>query len=96
MHGRSPRGLDRKLDPYGRWFLYMPFEHAEERDAQQRSLTLFGALAGETGLTEPFAWARRHADVVARFGRFPHRNAILGRESTPAEVTFLAEHGSRF
>ena len=90
------RGLDRKLAPYGRWFLYMPFEHAEDRDAQQRSLALFGALAGETGLTEPLAWARRHADVVARFGHFPHRNAILGRESTPAEVAFLAEPGSRF
>jgi uncharacterized protein (DUF924 family) len=90
------RELDRKLDALGRWFLYLPFEHAEDRDAQQRSLALFGALAGETGLTEPLAWARRHADVVARFGRFPHRNAILGRESTPAEVAFLAEHGSRF
>jgi uncharacterized protein (DUF924 family) len=74
----------------------MPFEHAEDRAAQQRSLALFGALAADTGLTEPLAWARSHADVVERFARFPHRNAILGRESTPAEVAFLAEHGSRF
>jgi len=94
------RGLDRALDPelgpYGRWFLYMPFEHAEDRRAQERSLQLFGALAQETGLAEPLEWARKHADVIARFGRYPHRNAILGRASTPEELAFLAQPGSRF
>jgi uncharacterized protein (DUF924 family) len=90
------RGLDRRLDPYGRWFLYIPFEHSEDRSMQERSLALFTALAAETGLTEPLVWARRHADVVARFGRYPHRNVILGRASTPAEIAFLAEPGSRF
>lgn len=90
------RGLDRALDRYGRWFLYMPFEHAEDADAQRRSLELFGALAESSGLTEPLEWAQKHADVIARFGRYPHRNAILGRPSTPEEVAFLSQPGSRF
>ena len=90
------RGLDRALDRYGRWFLYMPFEHAEDRVAQERSLALFGALAEETGLARPLEWAHKHADVIARFGRYPHRNAILGRAPTPEELAFLAGPGSRF
>jgi uncharacterized protein (DUF924 family) len=90
------RGLDRSLDPHGRWFLYMPFEHAENRAAQERSLALFGALAAETGLNSPLEWARKHADVIFRFGRYPHRNAIVGRVSTPEELAFLGQPGSRF
>jgi len=90
------RGLDRALDPHGRWFLYLPFEHAEDHAAQQRSLALYGALAEETGLTAPLEWAQKHADVVARFGRYPHRNALLGRTSTPEELAFLDQPGSRF
>jgi uncharacterized protein (DUF924 family) len=90
------RGVDRGLSPYGRWFLYMPFEHAEDRDMQRRSLELFGALAEETGLARPLEWAQKHADVIARFGRYPHRNAILMRASTPEEVAFLTQPGSRF
>jgi len=90
------RGLDRELDPSGRWFLYMPFEHAEDEAMQRRSLELFGALAAETGDTAPLEWARKHADVIFRFGRYPHRNAILGRASSPEEEAFLAQPGSRF
>jgi uncharacterized protein (DUF924 family) len=90
------RGFDHALDVYGRWFLYLPFEHAEDRAMQQRSLALFGALERETGLAGPLEWAQKHADVIARFGRYPHRNAILGRVSTPEEVVFLAQPGSRF
>ena len=90
------RGLDRTLDSYGRWFLYMPFEHAEDVPAQRRSLELFGALAQETGLTESVPWAEKHAEIIFRFGRFPHRNEILGRASTPEETAFLAQPGSRF
>jgi uncharacterized protein (DUF924 family) len=90
------RGLDQALTEYGRWFLYMPFEHAEDQYAQRRSLELFGALAQTTGLSAPLDWARKHADVIARFGRYPHRNAILGRPSTPEELAFLAEPGSGF
>jgi uncharacterized protein (DUF924 family) len=90
------RGLDRSLDPYRRWFLYMPFEHAEDRDAQARSVALFGALADETGLVAPLEWAQKHADVIVRYGRYPHRNAILGRVSTAEELAFLEQPGSRF
>ena len=90
------RRLDHALDPFERWFLYMPFEHAEDAAAQARSLELFGALAKETGLDAPLEWARKHAEVVARFGRYPHRNALLGRTSTPEEIAFLGQPGSRF
>lgn len=90
------RGFDRALDRYERWFLYMPFEHAEDGAAQDRSLALFGQLAAQTGSDAPLEWAKKHAEVIARFGRYPHRNAILGRPSTPEEVAFLATPGSRF
>ncbi len=90
------RGFDRELDLYGRWFLYLPFEHAEDDDMQHRSLELFGALARETGDEGPLTWAQKHADVYFRFGRYPHRNAILGRPSTPEELAFLAQPGSSF
>ena len=88
--------FDRTLDPYERWFLYMPFQHAEDRAVAKRSVELFGRLAAETGLSSPLDWAERHAAVVSRFDRFPHRNAILGRASTAEELAFLAESGSRF
>lgn len=90
------RGLDRTLEYYERWFLYMPFEHAEDDVVQRRSLELFGALAKEMDDADPLVWAQKHADIIFRFGRYPHRNAILGRPSTPAELVFLAEPGSRF
>jgi uncharacterized protein (DUF924 family) len=87
---------DAALIAVERWFLYMPFVHAESTAAQRQSVELFARLATETGLVDPLAWAERHAAVIQRFGRFPHRNAILGRASTPEEVTFLATPGSRF
>ncbi len=87
---------DGALDGYERWFLYMPFVHAEDLRAQQRSLALFETLAAETGDRGPLDWAGKHAAIVGRFGRFPHRNAILRRASTPEEIAFLAEPGSRF
>ena len=71
-----------------RWFV-MPFEHAEDLDAQWRGVGLFQAM----GLNDLVPWAELHRDIIARFGRFPHRNAILGRRSTPAELAFLAEGG---
>ncbi|MGH8714209.1 MAG: DUF924 family protein, partial [Casimicrobiaceae bacterium] len=64
--------------------------------AQQRSLALFARLRDEDGLAGPLEWAEKHAAIIRRFGRFPHRNAVLGRESTPEEVAFLATPGSRF
>jgi uncharacterized protein (DUF924 family) len=90
------RGFDRELDKYGRWFLYMPFEHSEDPAMQQRSLELFGALAAETGDRGALEWAEKHAAVIRRFRRYPHRNAILGRESTAEELAFLEQAGSRF
>jgi uncharacterized protein (DUF924 family) len=87
---------DAVLIPVERWFLYMPFVHAESTAAQQQSIELFARLATETGITDPLAGAERHAAVIRRFGRFPHRNAILGRASTPEEIKFLASPGSRF
>ena len=90
------RGADRQLAPLERWFAYMPFEHAEAMEAQREALRLFTQLKAETGLAEPLPWAQQHYDVIARFGRFPHRNAVLGRESTAAETEFLKQPGSRF
>ncbi len=90
------RGDDARLIPAERWFLYLPFEHAESMPAQERSVELYGRLTTETGLTDPLVWAKRHAVIIRRFGRFPHRNAVLGRESTPEEIEFLATPGSSF
>jgi uncharacterized protein (DUF924 family) len=89
-------GFDAVLRPHERKFLYLPFEHAEDPAAQARSVALATRLADETGLVSPLEWAQKHAVVIRRFGRFPHRNAILGRTSTAEEIAFLAEPGSRF
>jgi uncharacterized protein (DUF924 family) len=88
--------LDRGLDPFERSFLYIPFEHAEDPAMQERSIALFTHLKDETGHASPLEWAEKHAAVIRRFGRYPHRNAILGRASTPDEAAFLDEPGSRF
>ena len=90
------RRFDRSLAPQERWFLYMPFVHSESLAQQDRAVALFEALVDETGLDEPLPWVIRHRDVVRRFGRFPHRNEILARASTPDEIAFLKEPGSRF
>jgi uncharacterized protein (DUF924 family) len=90
------RGLDRQLTPAERGFLYMPFEHSEDPAMQERSLALFDALAAETGLAGQLDWAKRHAEVIRRFGRFPHRNALLRRPSTPEETEYLRLPGSGF
>ena len=74
--------------PVAKW-LYMPFEHAEDIDAQERAVGLFGAR----GPAENVPYAIEHRDIIARFGRFPHRNAILGRPSSPAERAYLADGG---
>lgn len=89
-------GADRDLPPLRRVFAYLPFEHAEDAAAQARAIELFEALARDSGDGSWLEWARKHAVVIERFGRFPHRNAILGRASTPEEIAFLREPGSRF
>jgi uncharacterized protein (DUF924 family) len=90
------RAQDTSLIAVERWFLYMPFVHAEDLAAQETSVELFLRLRDETGLAGPLKWAHRHADVIRHFGRFPHRNAILGRASTPDELAFLSTPGSGF
>ncbi|MGH6612471.1 MAG: DUF924 family protein [Burkholderiaceae bacterium] len=89
------RAEDRSLAPVERWFAYLPFEHSEFLNDQLESVRLFERLARE-GLDEPLPWATKHFDVIKRFGRFPHRNEILGRESTAEEIEFLKQQGSRF
>ncbi|ROR34441.1 DUF924 family protein [Inmirania thermothiophila] len=80
------RGLDAALDDAGRAFLYLPFMHSEDLRDQDRAVALFAAA----GLEDNLRWARHHREIVRRFGRFPHRNAVLGRPSTPEEEAWLA------
>ncbi len=90
-------GLDRELLGVERQFVYLPFEHAESLVAQRCAMALFTQLArDEPALSDLVEWARRHHDIVARFGRFPHRNAVLGRQSTAEEIEFLKQPGSGF
>ena len=84
-------GFDRLLAPVERTFLYLPFEHAEDLAVQRRSLALFEALD-----PNDMEYVKRHYEIISRFGRFPHRNAILGRESTAEEAEFLKQPGSSF
>ena len=88
---------DEALPPEQRAFVYLPFEHAEAIAMQDEAVRLFTRLAAEAPqLADMLAYAHKHRDVVQRFGRFPHRNEILGRQSTAAELAFLREPGSRF
>ena len=85
------------LSPLQRWFAYLPFEHAEDLVLQRESLRLFGALAAQhPALADAEHWARKHFEIIERFGRYPHRNALLGRASTPEEAVFLNQPGSSF
>ncbi|MFQ2047292.1 DUF924 family protein [Aeromonas veronii] len=96
-------GADKFLSPLERVFFYLPLEHAESREQQARSVALFEALAAEQAGTPAQAtfagfadFARRHQVIIERFGRFPHRNDILGRTSTQEEAAFLQQPGSGF
>jgi uncharacterized protein (DUF924 family) len=90
-------GADRELAPLQRQFAYLPFEHAEDAGMQEQAVELFTALAREhEGFAGALDYAHRHRGVIARFGRFPHRNQILGRASTPDEIDYLARPGAGF
>jgi uncharacterized protein (DUF924 family) len=92
-------GRDKNLDPWQRWFAYLPFEHSESLIEQERSVALYTALAREMQrrLSIPRSTTPAASrQVIARFGRFPHRNAILGRESSAEETEFLKQPGSSF
>ena len=86
------RGSDQLLPPVERQFVYLPFEHSEDLADQRRSIELFRGLGDDYSLD----YAVRHLEIIERFGRFPHRNAILGRETTPEEAEFLTQRGSSF
>jgi len=81
-------GRDLRTEPVMRAFLYLPFEHSEDIADQERSIALFEPLGADS-----LKWAVLHADIIRKFGRFPHRNAVLGRTTTREEAAFLAEGG---
>lgn len=85
-------GADQAVPEQRRFIFYMPFEHAESMAEQDRAVELFTALGNANYLD----YAQRHRSVIARFGRFPHRNPILGRENTPEETAYLAQPGAGF
>ncbi len=88
-HRAIGRGVDIRADPALREFFYLPFMHSEELTDQQRCIELLR----QSGLTDNLKWAEHHAEIIRRFGRFPHRNDILGRATTPEEQAFLDEGG---
>ncbi len=92
-------GRDKNLTPHQRWFAYLPFEHSESLLDQERSVALYSGLRREMQnetFDGVYDYALRHREIIARFGRFPHRNAILGRASTAEEIVFLGQPGSSF
>jgi uncharacterized protein (DUF924 family) len=84
---------DQEVAPQLRPFLYLPFEHSEAIEDQDRSVALFEAHDAATGDVDSLKWAVMHREIIRRFGRFPHRNACLGRETTSEEKVFLDEGG---
>ena len=90
-------GAHLQLTPGERQFVYLPFEHAEDAGMQERAVELFTELAAQhAGFGDALDYAHRHRGVIARFGRFPHRNPILGRASTPDELDYLSQPGAGF
>lgn len=90
------QGYDIQLLPVQRWFIYLPFEHSENLEHQRQAVALFETLEDDPQSASSIDYAKRHLEVIKRFGRFPHRNAVLGRESTPEEEEFLQQPGSSF
>lgn len=90
------RGYDSGMTPSQRMFLYLPFEHSESVVDQEISCRLNEPLAAFPATHDVYRYAVRHREIVERFGRFPHRNAALGRASTPEEIEFLKQPGSGF
>ncbi|AKG21094.1 DUF924 family protein [Calothrix sp. 336/3] len=88
------QAYDQELLPVQRWFIYLPFEHSENLEHQNQAVKLFQRLGNDSESASVIEYALRHRQVIAHFGRFPHRNAILGRISTAEEEEFLQEVGS--
>ena len=95
-HQAIALGFDKKLSNVQRWFVYLPFVHSENIDHQRQAVKLFQKLSGDKESAKAIESAIRHRSIIERFGRFPHRNIILGRPSTPEEKDFLKEPGARF
>ncbi len=92
-HRALAKGLDKRVEPVLRPFFYLPFEHSEEVEDQKFSVSLFEKHRDETGDAEPLKWAIVHLELIERFGRFPHRNAALGRQTTAEEQAYLDNDG---
>ena len=90
------RGFDRAMLPVERLFVYLPFEHSETLADQEKSCELIQPLDAFAETNDVYRYALLHRDIIQRFGRFPHRNAILARISTPEEIEFLKAPGSSF
>lgn len=96
------KGFDRSLSYKERCFIYMPLEHSESQADQQRCVELFEALlaqapeAYQSNIESSLGFAIKHRDIIREFGRFPHRNEVLGRMATPEEIRYLAAGGARF
>ncbi len=88
--------FDRQLIPVQRCFIYLPFEHSENLENQQQAVALFEQLRHYPDTASDIDYAYQHLEIIERFGRFPHRNQILGRETTPEESAFLQQPGSSF
>jgi uncharacterized protein (DUF924 family) len=87
------RGFDRLTEALLRPFFYLPFEHHEDAASQARAVELLEQHASETGDQKSLDYARLHAELIARFGRFPHRNLVLGRQSTDEEAAYIKQGG---
>ena len=92
--GAIAKGFDRIFVPLRRRFFYLPYEHSEHMEHQDRSVDLFGTMRDSDPVA--YEYALRHCDMIRQFGRFPHRNAALGRESTKAELLYLSQPGAGF
>jgi uncharacterized protein (DUF924 family) len=90
------KGYDQQLLAVQRWFIYLPFEHSENIQHQEKAVNLFQQLSNDTESQTTIGYAIKHLEIIQRFGRFPHRNEILGRTSTTEEKEFLKQPGTSF
>jgi len=90
------QGFDKELLPVQRWFIYLPFEHSENLAHQRRCIELYQQHSDDPDMSNAIVYPIKHLEIIERFGRFPHRNTILGRETTPEEAEFLKQPGSSF
>ncbi len=90
------RGDDKAVNKEQQFFVYLPFEHSEDIAMQDKCLELTATMPQGKADNGPYYWAKKHRDVIVKFGRFPHRNGILGRKNTPEEEDYLAQPDAGF